>query len=201
MPQSAASDRKLLVPLERTLPIPSEVALLLGALAIAYMQLSCVAAAQPSKRSKTKGKTVVQSLLCSPPNLKFTRSSVATFSAHTVTLSWGASVPSPTHASAEGYCLYRSKTQGDAKLGKNCKECELLSKKPISGTTCIDKSVADDQIYYYAVAGVNAAGMSGASNEASASIRKDKPATSPPQDVPSCSGMNPAEERKTTTEK
>jgi len=162
-----------------------------------------IAADQSSKHSKAKAKNVLHAQAapaCVAPTGTANQSSVATFSAHTVALSWGASVPSPDHAKADGYCLYRSKTQNDAKLEKDCKECELLTQKPISGTACIDNTVIDSQTYYYAVAGVNAAGMSGASNEVSAFIRTDKPASSPAQGIPFC-GATPSPQSSPSTSK
>lgn len=164
----------------------ASVVLVLGTITI--FSAEGLSAAQPSKHSKRKTVSRRQSgPVCVAPIREAIHSSVIGFNAHAVTLSWGASVPSPDHAPAEGYCLYRSKTKGDAKLVKDCKDCELLSQKPVSGSMCVDNTVIDGQTYYYAVAGVNAAGMSGPSNEASAFVRASTPTSGPPQGIPSCS--------------
>lgn len=185
---------------ERTLHSLSKIVLILGTLAI-----SCVlrlAAVEPSKHSKTKPATQAQSVpVCQSPTVKAGQASLAIASTHTIILSWNASVPSPAHGKADGYCLYRSSTQGDALLENKCSACELLNPTPLSSTTCVDNAVTDGPTYYYAVAAVDAAGMSGPSNETSASIRTDKPATSPPKGISFCNGTTPSEKSDNTTKK
>jgi len=91
---------------------------------------------------------------------------------HKVTLSWNAGAPSPVIGSkAVGYCLYRSQTQGAAKLKPTCSQCEPVNLVPFVGTSCIDDIVKDGAMYYYVVTAVNAEGTpSSPSNEAPASI-------------------------------
>jgi len=166
--------------MERALSISSKMILILGALAVFSLQVSSVAAPQPSKHSKKKGKAsaTVQPIVCQSPKLKPIQSYLPVLSAHSVTLSWNASVPSPGYGKADGYCLYRSTQQGDAPLEKDCKKCTLVNQTPFPDTACIDDRVTDGPTYYYVVAAVNAGGLSRPSNETSASIQPDKPATS-----------------------
>jgi hypothetical protein len=169
-----------------------------GAFAISCVPIGS-AAAQSSKHSTTtKAAPKVQSAtVCEPPAIKPIQSPQSVFSKHTVTLSWNASTPLPGRGKADGYCLYRSLKHGDAALGKSCNECELLNPAPLPVTTCVDTTVTDGPTYYYAVAAVNASGVSSSSSEVSAPIPADKPANSPPKGIRSCAGPNSSE--KTTT--
>ncbi len=165
----------------RIAPIPA-------ALAILCFQI-VGAAAQSPKHPTIMAKAVPKvtgATLCVAPGTKFRQSSQSMFSKHTVILSWNASTPLSGHAKTDGYCLYRSLKYGDAALGKSCKECQLLNSKPLPVTTCVDDTVSDGPTYYYAVAAINANGMSGPSNEISALIRADKPAGKPPEGISSC---------------
>ena len=190
-------DRVMRTEQRRQLLRSRRIALFLGALAISCVQIGAVA--QSSKHSTTtKATPNVQSpTLCQAPPMKREQPSQSALSKHTVTLSWNASVPLSGRAKADGYCLYRSVKQGDAALGKSCKECELLNPTPLPVTTCVDNTVRDGPTYYYAVAAVNASGMSSSSNEVSAPIRADKPARSAPEGISSCKG--PGTSEKTAT--
>lgn len=167
--------------------------LILGALAIASVLVSGIATAQSSKHSQIKAKPSAKphaAAICESPTLKPAQSSPTAFSAHTVTLKWNPNVVSAGYGKPDGYCLYRSQTPRDVLLKNKCKECELLNQTPLPDPTCVDKTVADGQTYYYAVAAVNAAGMSGPSNETPAVIRTDKPPTAPPTGIPLCQAAN-----------
>lgn len=171
--------------------------LILGSLAM--FSIGGVSTAQPSKHPKTKAKATekVQPLVCESPTLKPGQSSQTAFSAHTVTLSWNASVVSPGHGKADGYCIYRSPTPGGVQFKNNkCNDCELLNQTPLPGTTCVDDTLTvapNDYFVYYVVAAVNTGGMSGPSNEASAPIPANKPASSPPKGIPFCNGTTSPE--------
>jgi hypothetical protein len=164
---------------ERVLPISRNVILTLGALAISFMQFSSLVLAQSSKHSKTKGKV---SAIVQRACLKPAQSLPAVFSEHQcifpykcVNLSWNPSLPSPSHSRADGYCVYRSLKQGDARLGENCQACELLNLTSMPNTTYVDRDVNYGLMYFYAVTAVNASGPSDASNETCASLRFDMP--------------------------
>jgi hypothetical protein len=176
---------------ERTLLFSSRVVPILGALAI--FCVSSVATAQSSQRSKTMVNTSTkgQSTLCESPTSTPTQSSQAPSSVHTVTLKWNASVVSSGHGKAEDYCIYRSLRQDDPPVKGKCIECQLLGEVPAPGTTYIDYTLSDGTTcYYYYVFAVNAVGMSGPSNEASAPIPADKPASNPPKGIPVCKATN-----------
>jgi hypothetical protein len=181
------------VQIKRSLPIPNKVVLILGALAISCVQLTSIAFAQPPNHSKKKGKTSVQPLVCRSGKLNSAESPVADSGGHSVTLSWNASVSSPGFGKADGYCIYRSRKQGDALREKDCAECELLNRTPLPGTSCIDNTITDAPNYFYAVAAINVNGMSGPSNELSAPIPVGKPAGVPAPDIPFCGGASSSE--------
>jgi hypothetical protein len=77
---------------------------------------------------------------------------------HKVTLSWNASIPSPKHDKAFGYCLYRSMTKNPVKEKPPCKDCEQVNRSPFGETSCVDDIVQDGVTYYYVAMAVNAAG-------------------------------------------
>jgi hypothetical protein len=68
---------------------------------------------------------------------------------HKVVLSWNASTSAGRSGNPVGYCLYRSNQQIFAKELKDCKDCELVTPKPIVGTGCVDPVVQDGKTYYY----------------------------------------------------
>lgn len=169
---------------------------ILGTLVLLWLALqvnASTALAQPSKSSKKKRSAAAQSQsvpACQPPDSMTTQSAQAGSMSHTIVLSWNASIPSPSHPNkALGYCLYRSLIEGDAKLEAKCNKCELLTPQPVMGTSCVDNAVTAGPTYYYVVAGVNGGGMSGPSNETSASFQTENPTGSPPVGIPSCGGQ------------
>lgn len=161
------------------LPISSKVILLLGLLSSSCVQFTQGAWGQSSKHPKTRSKisTIVQRACLKPAQSASTGSSghQCTPPNRCVTLSWNASVLSADHGNADGYCIYRSLTRGDARLGKNCEACELLNQTSTPLTTYIDQTVNDGLIYFYAVTAENASGSSDASNEVCASLKKGMP--------------------------
>lgn len=79
--------------------------------------------------------------------------------AHSVTLSWAASVSS----GVVGYNVFRGSTAGTYSL--------LTTNSRVSGTTYVDNTVQAGQTYYYVVTSVNSAGTSsGYSNQATAKV-------------------------------
>jgi hypothetical protein len=191
--------------LEQASLFSMKLVLILGVFAISCVPFIASAADQPSKNSKKNAKSPqkVQPLVCDSPTLNLPQSSQAVPGGHSVTLSWNASVPSPGHGPAAGYCVYRSSKQGDALLGKGCKECELLNKTPLppQPTACVDYPVTNATVYYYAVTAVNKGGVSGPSNETAATITAGKPASSQPNGIASCNGTNSASNIESTPQK
>jgi hypothetical protein len=173
------------------LPISSKVILILSALAISCGPVSGVATAQSSQRSKTMVNTSTkgQSTLCESPTSTPTQSSQAPSGVHTVTLKWNASVVSPGHGKADGYRIYRSLKPADPPVKGKCIECQLLGEVPAPCTTYIDHTLTNGTTYYYYVFAVNPDGVSGPSNEASAPIPADQPA-SPPKGSSNLSEQN-----------
>jgi hypothetical protein len=164
--------------------------------AFCMLFLSTTAAfSRPSKKSKKVTTAKAQpTLVCESPHSMPTLSGQTLSARHTIVLSWNATVPSPAHPSkALGYCLYKSPIEGDAKLEAKCTECELLTPQPLTGTSCVDNAVAAGPTYYYVVAAVNGGGMSGPSNETSASFQANRPASSPLSGIPPCGGTNSPE--------
>lgn len=95
---------------------------------------------------------------------------------HKVTLSWKASVASPTRSAAIGYCLYRSKQVGGTKQNPIFGEAERINLVSLPNTTCIDESVQNGATYRYIVTAVNwSLDPSLPSNEAFATIPSDQP--------------------------
>lgn len=178
---------------------PFRALLAIGALATlcALFCASTAAFSQPSKSPKSKKSNTAKPQAtpgCQSPNSILTQTQLSEPSSQTIVLSWNASVPSPEHPDkAVGYCLYRSLTKGDAKLEAKCRKCQLLTPKPLTGTSCVDNAVTAGPTYYYVVAAVNGGGMSGPSNEAFASLQTGKSASGPPKDIPSCGGKNSSE--------
>jgi hypothetical protein len=187
---------------ERALLFSGRVVLTLGTLAI--FCLSGIATAQSSQHLTTTGSTPTkgQSVTCEPPSVTLAQPPKTAFSAHRVTLKWNASVVSSGHGKAEDYCIYRSLRQDDPPVKGKCIECQLLGEVPAPATTYIDHTLTDGTTcYYYYVFAVNAVGMSGPSNEASAPIPADKPASNPPKGIPFCNATNLPEEGARPTQK
>jgi len=78
---------------------------------------------------------------------------------HKVTLSWNASLSSPRHGNASGYCLYRSKTKDPEKEKPPCGDCEQVNLMAFAGTSCVDDIVQDGVTYYYLATAVDASGQ------------------------------------------
>lgn len=98
---------------------------------------------------------------------------------HKVTLSWNASVASPNHSAAIGYCLYRSKQIGGTKQNPIFGEPERINLVSLPGTACMDKFVQNGVTYRYIVTAVNwNSDPSLRSNEAFATIPSDQPLSS-----------------------
>ena len=88
-------------------------------------------------------------------------------SAHSVTLSWKASVPrsSSQQDAIQGYYVYRSLTSNSYDDSKR------INSKPLPGTECIDTAVEPSGKYFYVVRAVAGSGVkSDPSNEATAVI-------------------------------
>jgi hypothetical protein len=88
-------------------------------------------------------------------------------SAHSVTLSWKASLPgssSPRDA-VRGYYVYRS-------LKSNrYNDTNRINSKPLSGSQCVDTTVEHRKTYFYVVMAVSVSGMKSVlSNQATARI-------------------------------
>lgn len=141
-----------------------------------------------AKRASTP--SLSPTFICESPHSTPIKSAQTASSSRVIVLSWNASVPSPAHAKAEGYCLYRSQKESDAKLEAKCSKCALLTPSPLTDTSCVDNAVANGSTYYYIVAAVNQGGMSSPSNEAFAFVNADKPTNSPPKGIPFCGGTN-----------
>jgi len=89
-------------------------------------------------------------------------------SAHSVTLSWKASVPksSSKQDAIQGYNVYRSLKSN--KYGDR----NRINAKPLPGTQCVDTAVETRKTYFYVVKAVAGSGReSGPSNQAKAVIR------------------------------
>jgi hypothetical protein len=131
---------------------------------------------QPTETAQGKGvpRARVESEfpICPPPERRTVRPSPTGISHHKVVLSWTASAPSPGRASKDiRYCLYRSQTEGVAKLKPTCNECEQVNSVAFSGTRCVDDTAQDDVRYYYVAMAIIATGAtSSASNEAPVQI-------------------------------
>lgn len=111
---------------------------------------------------------------------------------HRVTLTWKASAPSAhTIGAPAGYCLYRSKKKGLAKMAMaipsaHCGGCEQVNRVPIASTGCIDDLVGNST-YYYVVTAISSAGQtSSSSDEAIVEVPRRKPAAAAPTAYPSC---------------
>jgi len=81
--------------------------------------------------------------------------------AHTVTLSWNASVPASAlpRDAVIGYIVYRSTKPNDA-------GAPPINTRRLTNTTCVDIQVTPGQTYYYVTRAVSASGaLSGPSNE------------------------------------
>lgn len=144
-----SSDGKLIVPVDRRSLCSSRLSLIVSVLAS-----SCVLVGVASTESSMHSAQAQSTRVCQSPVFKASQPPV--LSADTIALSGNASVTSPAHGKADGYCLYRSPKQSDASPENKCKERELLNRAPLPGTTCVDNAVTDGPIYYYAVAAVNA---------------------------------------------
>jgi hypothetical protein len=181
----------------------SRLALIAGVLGSCCV-LVCGAATEPSKLPKTTTKATVQEQsapVCQSPALKLVPPTQTVSGTHAITLSWNASAASPAHGKPDGYCVYRSAKRGEASLENKCKECELLNRAPLTGTTCVDNAITDGPTYFYAVAALNAGGMSGPSNETPASTQADKSASSPSKATPNCNGTSSAQPSAKATAK
>lgn len=114
---------------------------------------------------------------------------------HQVTLRWNASIPSANpDSTAVGYCLYRSKKRKAAKQNPTCSDCEQINSIPIAGTGCVDDLVEDGAAYYYVATAINAnERISSSSNETTARIPLNKPASSsgPVGSYPRCRATAP----------
>ncbi len=114
---------------------------------------------------------------------------------HKVTLSWNASVASPNHSAAIGYCLYRSKQIGGTKQNPIFGKPERINLFSVPGTACADKFVQNGVTYRYIVTAVNWNwDPSVRSNEAFATIPSDQPLSSSSGSSPapvSCSEPSP----------
>jgi hypothetical protein len=86
--------------------------------------------------------------------------------AHSVTLSWKASVPrsSSQQDAIQGYYVYRSLTSN------KYDDTKKINAKPLSGTQCVDTAVEPQVTYFYVVRAISGRGMSNNSNEATAPI-------------------------------
>ena len=87
--------------------------------------------------------------------------------AHSVTLSWKASVPQSSSKpdAIQGYNVYRSLKSN------NYNDHNRINSKPVAGTQCVDMAVEPRNIYFYVVKAVAVSGReSGSSNEARAPI-------------------------------
>jgi hypothetical protein len=109
---------------------------------------------------------------------------------HKVVLSW-----KPSAASVDpdkypvGYCIYRSRKKDVLRRDPTCRECEVVSLKPIRSTDCVDDLVQNDVTYYYVVTAISRhKNLSGPSNQIRAVIPKaDRPLNSEELGVhPSC---------------
>jgi len=80
--------------------------------------------------------------------------------AHTVKLSWNASVPASTSSADAviGYIVYRSRTPNDLKSLP-------INLRRITDTACFDVNVSPGADYYYVIRAVSANGISGPSNQ------------------------------------
>ena len=88
-------------------------------------------------------------------------------SAHSVTLSWKASVPrsSSQQDAIQGYYVYRSLTSN------RYDDSNRINSKPLPGTQCVDTSVETPGTYFYIVRAVAGSGMkSDPSNQVTAVI-------------------------------
>jgi len=86
--------------------------------------------------------------------------------AHSVTLSWKASVPRSNSEQdvIQGYYVYRSL------ISNRYAESNKLNVNPLPTTQCVDAAVTPGIIYFYVVKAVAKTGLSGPSNEARAPI-------------------------------
>lgn len=116
---------------------------------------------------------------------------------HKVTLTWKTSVPGkPGGSEPVGYCLYRSKKQGLAKMAMaipnaHCGGCEQVNRIPIAGTGCVDELVEDNATYYYVVTAIASSGLtSSSSDETIAIVPRHKHAGAVPPTYPSCRGLS-----------
>jgi len=104
---------------------------------------------------------------------------------HKVVLSWNASTPSKGH-DVKGYCVYRSETAITATSLKQCNNCQLINKVPVSATGCVDDLVQDDHTYYYVAAAIDAeSNVSSFSNQANVTA-KEPVQTGPPTSASLC---------------
>ena len=103
---------------------------------------------------------------------------------HRVILSWNPSVePSGQPSIVDGYCLYRSTKENEAKTKATCEACERVTERLISSTSCTDNVVQDDATYFYVVIAIRNNRMSPSSNEV--------PVTIPPKTKPPVASTDP----------
>lgn len=86
--------------------------------------------------------------------------------AHSVTLSWKASIPrsNSRQDAIQGYYVYRSL------VSNHYADSNKLNAKPLPTTQCVDTAVTSGMTYFYVVKAVAKSGLSGPSNEAKVPI-------------------------------
>lgn len=86
--------------------------------------------------------------------------------AHSVTLSWKASIPrsNSKQDAILGYYVYRSM------MSNHYADSNKLNTKPLTTTQCVDTAVTPGMTYFYVVKAVTKTGLSGPSDEAKAPI-------------------------------
>ena len=129
---------------------------------IVFLGTQLMAKAQPGLQATTSSTPTTAAALATPSEVApcGELTDKAPPGAHTVRLSWNASVPASTAAADAviGYIVYRSTKANDA-------NSLPINLRQISDTACLDVHVSPGADYYYVIRAVSAKGISGPSNE------------------------------------